>query len=70
MEEVTSQIPCRDKQISLLTDLFGNVSLKYLCTHFRFFIIISVNSQYLKVKDHAKLLISQSKFSGPRKFTL
>lgn len=26
MEEVTSQIPCRDKQISLLTDLFGNPS--------------------------------------------
>ena len=29
-----------------------------------------VNSLYLKVKDHSKLLISQSKFSGPRKFTL
>ena len=30
MEEITSEIPCRDKQISLLTDLFGNVRfIKY-----------------------------------------
>ena len=29
-----------------------------------------VNSWYLKVKVHPKLLISQSKFSGLRKFTL
>ena len=30
----------------------------------------TVNYQYLKVKIYSKLLISQSKFSGPRKFTL
>ena len=29
-----------------------------------------VNSRYLEVEVHPKLLISQSKFSGPRKFTL
>ena len=31
---------------------------------------ITVNSRYLNVEVHSKLLISQSKFSGPRKFTL
>ena len=30
----------------------------------------TVNSRYLKVEVYPKLLISQSKFSGPRKFTL
>ena len=30
----------------------------------------TVNSRYLKVEVNPKLLISQSKFSGPRKFTL
>ena len=30
----------------------------------------TVSSRYLKVEVHLKLLISQSKFSGPRKFTL
>ena len=29
-----------------------------------------VNSRYLKVKADPKLLISQSQFSGPRKFSL
>ena len=29
-----------------------------------------VRSQYLKVEVYSKLLIPQSKFSGPRKFTL
>ena len=29
-----------------------------------------VSSRYLEVEVHFKLLISQSKFSGPRKFTL
>ena len=32
--------------------------------------VSSVNSQYLKVEVHCKLLISQNKFSGPSKFTL
>ena len=31
---------------------------------------VTVKSRYLKVKIHLKLLTSQSKFSGPRKFTL
>ena len=30
----------------------------------------TVNSRYLEVKVQLKLLVSQSKFSGPRKFTL
>ena len=30
----------------------------------------TVNSRYLKVEVHPKLMISQSKFSSPRKFTL
>ena len=34
------------------------------------YIINTVSSRYLKVEVHPKLLISQSKFSGPRKFTL
>ena len=33
-------------------------------------IIGTINSLYLKVKIHPKLLVSQSKFSDPRKFTL
>ena len=32
--------------------------------------VSTVSYRYLKVKVHPKLLISQSKFSGPRKFTL
>ena len=32
--------------------------------------LIKVNSCYLRFKIHTKLLIPQSKFSGPRKFTL
>ena len=31
---------------------------------------ITVNSLYLKVQVHSKLLVSQSEFSGPSKFTL
>ena len=31
--------------------------------------LYTVNSRYLKVKVQPKLLISQSNFSGPRKFT-
>ena len=33
-------------------------------------VIIHPSSGYLKIKVHPKLLVSQSKFSGPRKFTL
>ena len=40
--------------------MFGQKHLEY----------ITVNSPYLKVQIHPKLLISGSKFSGPRKFTL
>ena len=29
----------------------------------------TVSSRYLRMEVHLKLLISQSKFSGPRKFT-
>ena len=34
------------------------------------FMHFTVNSRYLKVEVHLKLLISQSKFSGSGKFTL
>ena len=38
-----------------------------ICTFYTA-IVSTVISGYLKVKVHPKLLISQSKFSGPRKF--
>ena len=53
-----------------------NQNLHYLQTSFLrdskylYILVSAVNSRYLKVKVHPKLLISQSKFSGPRKFTL
>ena len=34
----------------------------------RFFSFITFNYRYLKVESYSKQLISQSKFSGPRKF--
>ena len=44
---------------------------RHRCFQFRHFQGLSKdNSQYLKVKVHPKLLISQNKFSGPRKFIL
>ena len=41
--------------------------LVFLYNHHNFF---AVKSQYLEAEVHLKLLISKSKFSGPRKFTL
>ena len=43
-----------------------NKDLTYLLTYLHKL----VSSRYLKVKAHPKLLLSQSKFSGSRKFTL
>ena len=41
-----------------------------VCLHSNVLSVYTVNSLYLRIECHLKLLISQSKSSGPRKFTL
>ena len=48
-----------------MTEVINYLFFKPAYTYF-----YSENSQYLKVKVYPKLLLSQSKFSDPRKFTL
>ena len=53
-----------------LVSLILSTSFNFSFCHIKRFFKYKFNSQYLKVKVHLKLLISQSKFSVHRKFTL
>ena len=58
---------CRDVSIKPLSEAHNERhEIKNILNHGDF----TVKAQYLKVKIHLKLLVSQSKLADPRKFTL
>ena len=69
MESQQPNVKTPERAQSLKLIFFHIYLLNVLATRLPFN-KISLNSRDLKVQVHSKLLISQSKFSGSRKFTL